>query len=159
MSIPGEESLSHHFSCFSHCQTHHRSYSVSTTIRLGERKSRRRKTSTHFTCAASTKLVELNYRISPCYVPCLPCICHAIWWCDRCSNSYKTLMKSLSIVEDLLYKVVFHFIVNPQFLATLIRIARTKYNRVYTSIVLTRVKYNPGYICVASTHDIPRHCA
>ena len=40
-------------------------------------------------------------------------------------------------------------------------------SRVYTSTVLTRVKYNPGqnnpgYICVASTHDIPharaRHC-
>ena len=39
--------------------------------------------------------------------------------------------------------------------------------RVYTSSVLTQVKYNPGqnnpgYICVASTHNIPharaRHC-
>ena len=44
---------------------------------------------------------------------------------------------------------------------------RNYYSRVYTSTVLTRVKYNPGqnnpgYICVASTHDIPharaRHC-
>ena len=37
------------------------------------------------------------------------------------------------------------------------------HSRVYTSIVLTRVKYNPdyfnpGFIGVASTHDIPRHC-
>ena len=40
-------------------------------------------------------------------------------------------------------------------------------SRIYTSTFLTRVKYNPGqnnpgYICVASTHDIPharaRHC-
>ena len=35
------------------------------------------------------------------------------------------------------------------------------YSRVYTTIVVTRVKYNPGYfnpryICVAATHDIPR---
>ena len=43
----------------------------------------------------------------------------------------------------------------------------TTISRVYTSTVLTRVKYNPGqnnpgYICVTSTHDIPharaRHC-
>ena len=38
---------------------------------------------------------------------------------------------------------------------------RKDISRVYTTIVLTRVKYNPGYfnpryICVASTHDIPR---
>ena len=43
----------------------------------------------------------------------------------------------------------------------------TIYSRVYTNTVLTRVKYNPGqnnpgYICVASTHNIQharaRHC-
>ena len=45
-------------------------------------------------------------------------------------------------------------------------VARTKYNvhisRIYTSTVFTRVQYNPGqnnpgYMCVASTHDILRH--
>ena len=37
------------------------------------------------------------------------------------------------------------------------------YSRVCTIIISTRVKYNagyfnPGYICVASTHDSFRHC-